>query len=326
MRRSVQLALASSVSLVVWSSLPANAQETPSVDIVPAEAPGPVPPGTIVFCTTGPTTGARSPTCPVVRYNGYAIWALDFTDNRVAMGIVAYDAAGRLMKQWEKPGARYNWQTTVDETKQTVTFMGQSGSVTMRWDEFDFPVPQPGTLTFANVAAPAINCVFNTSCQVTPTDSIGNIPVPPGQVSGAAQLQTRTIAGAAGAPGAGKTAYLYRVDLTQAVSDADVPCVTDLSVDFGPGSKLPYGGSSPDDVFVITQGGLGNIGLYEVIQTGTVVKFTFNQPVCAGATPGTGRSSNFIGIASGSTPKAVNVEVGWPGTEGLSVPARTPAY
>jgi len=33
-------------------------------------------------------------------------------------------------------------------------------------------------LTVVNVAAPAINCVFNTSCTITVTDSIGNFTLP----------------------------------------------------------------------------------------------------------------------------------------------------
>lgn len=334
MRRSVQLALASSLSLLVWSNLPAKAQETPFVEIVPARAPGPLPAGVMAFCTTGPTTGASSPTCPVIRYNGLTIWALRYTDNRVSMLIAAFDPSGQIVKQWEKPGARYNWKTVIDETNNTVTFAGQSGAIVMTLNELDIFPPPANALTFVNVAAPAINCVFNTTntpCTVSGNDSLGDIPVPPVQVSGVARLQTRTILGAAGAPAAGKTAYLYRVDMTQAVSSGEAPCVTDISVDFGPVSKFVYGGSGspPDDVFVITQGGLGDIGLYQVTQKSTVINFIFNQPVCAGPTPGTGRSSNFIGVASSSAPNAVNiktVKVGWPGLDALIVPARGPAY
>jgi len=328
MRLSVQLAVASSVSLLVWSNLPAKAQETPVVEIVPAKAPGPLPAGVEVFCTTGPTTGASSPTCPVIRYNNLTIWALRFTDNRVSMLIAAFDPSGQIIKQWEKPGARYNYKTVIDETNNKVTFAGQSGFIVMTLDELDIFPPPPGALTFVNVAAPAINCVFNTSCQVSGTDSVGNIPLPPIAVSGTGSLQTRTILSAAGAPAAGKTAYLYRVDMTQAVSSGEVPCVTDLSIDFGPVSKFVYGGSGspPDDVFVITQGGLGNIGLYQVTQKGKVINFIFNQPVCAGLTPGTGRSSNFFGVTSSSAPKAITAKVGWPGLDALSVPARGPAY
>ncbi|HEY4940927.1 MAG TPA: hypothetical protein VII56_05825 [Rhizomicrobium sp.] len=183
-------------------------------------------------------------------------------------------------------------------------------------------------LSFTNVAAPAINCVFskpvNKKCTVTVTDSIGTIPIPPG-VTGVVRLQTRTFSGAAGTPGAGKTAYLYRVDLTQAVSQSESPCVTDLAVDFGPVAKLPYTGNATlYDIFVITGGAIGSVGLFSAEQTGNSVDVVFNQPVCAGASPGTGRSSYFIGIASATPPHAVTAHVGWPGLLPQPVAARAP--
>ena len=116
---------------------------------------------------------------------------------------------------------------------------------------------RPVRLTLAKVNAPKINCVFNAACTVTVTDSVGNIPMP-ADVTGTGRVQSRTFAAAAGTPGAGNTAYLYRVDMTQAVSAGEVPCVTDFTIDFGPIVKLQYDGSGPlDDIFVIVQGGLG---------------------------------------------------------------------
>ncbi len=186
---------------------------------------------------------------------------------------------------------------------------------------------QAASLSFVNVSAPAINCVFNTTCKVTVTDSVDTITVPPGLWTGTARLQSRTFSGAAGAPGAGKTAYVYRVDLTQVVSDAEVPCVTDIAVDFGPVSKLQYNNAGPlDDVYVVTKGGLGTVGLFAVDQTGDVVTFTFNQPVCAGPTPGTGHTSFFFGLASASPPHAITAHVSVPGLDPINVKARAPAH
>src|SRR4051812_30540124 len=91
-------------------------------------------------------------------------------------------------------------------------------------------------LTVVTVSAPDINCVFETDCTVVVTDSIGSIPVP--SITGRARLQSRPFAGKAGAPAAGKTAYEYRLDLTQATAVGDVACVTGLNVDFGPVTKL----------------------------------------------------------------------------------------
>ena len=182
----------------------------------------------------------------------------------------------------------------------------------------------PTVLTFAKVNAPAINCVFNTTCTVTVSDSVGNIPMPAG-VTGTGRVQSRTFAATAGSPGAGKTAYLYRVDMTQAVSDGEAPCVTDLAVDFGPVVKLQYDGSGPlDDGFVIVQGGLGSIGILEALKSGNTITFTFSQPVCAGPTPGSGKTTFFFGLASASAPKAVTAKVGWPGLLPLNVAARAP--
>lgn len=186
---------------------------------------------------------------------------------------------------------------------------------------------QAAPLSFVNVSAPDINCVFNTTCTVTVTDSVGTITVPPLLWSGTARLQSRTYPGAAGVPGAGKTAYEYRVDLTQAVSDGEVPCVTDISVDFGPVTKLQYNKTGPlDDVFVVTKGGLGTVGLYAVEQNGNVITFTFNQPVCAGPTPGTGHTSYFFGLASEYAPHAITAHVSVPGLDPIETQARGPAH
>lgn len=182
-------------------------------------------------------------------------------------------------------------------------------------------------LNFVNAAAPDINCVFDPACTATVTDSVDTIVVLPTLWTGTARLQSRTFTGAAGTAGAGKTAYEYRVDLTEAVSDGEVPCVTDIAVDFGPVSKLQYNRMGPlDDVYVVNKGGLGTIGLYAVDQTGSVITFTFNQPVCAGPTPGTGHTSYFFGLASDHAPQAIFARVGVPGLLPVDVKARAPSH
>jgi hypothetical protein len=241
------------------------------------------------------------------------------------MAIVAYDASGRAVKQWIKPGARYIWEINRDEAKQTISFVGQSSAtITMTWDELAIEPPIPNAIKVANVEASALACLFSPQCSVIVTDTLGDIPMPPG-VTGTGRLQSRTYLGAQGAPGAGKTAYEYRVDLTQAVSSGEVPCVTDLTVDFGPITQLDYGGpDQPADVFVVDRGGIGKVGLFDAVKVGNAVTLTFNQPICAGATPGTGLSSFFIGLASTGAPRSIVAKVGWPGLEPLNVPARAP--
>lgn len=185
-------------------------------------------------------------------------------------------------------------------------------------------------LTIANVGAPAINCVFSTpvggKCTVTVTDTIGTIAMPPG-VNGVGRVQSRTFLGAAGTPGAGKTAYEYRVDMTGAVSDGEAPCVTDLEINFGPITKLPYQATPTKyDVYVITSGGIGTVSLFSAEQTGNSVDLVFNQPVCAGPSPGTGKSSYFLGLASAGAPQSVTAHVGWPGLLAIPVNARAPLF
>jgi hypothetical protein len=181
-------------------------------------------------------------------------------------------------------------------------------------------------LTVVTVAAPDINCVFETDCTVVVTDSVGTIALPGS--TGTARLQSRTFAGMAGAPGAGKTAYEYRVDLTQATAIGDVSCVTGLSVDFGPVSKLQYNKVGPvDDVFVVTKGGLGTIGLASAEQNRNIISFTFSQPVCAADTSGPGKTTFFFGLASIHAPKAIAATIEAPGVfPDLDVKARAPSH
>ena len=145
------------------------------------------------------------------------------------------------------------------------------------------------SLTLDSASAPAINCDFNTNCTVTVTDHVSDIPMP-NQITGKARLQSRTDTGAPGSPAAGKTGYQYRVDMTEAVALGEFACVTDLEVDFGPVSKLQYNASGPlDDVFVVTRGDLGKIGLMSATETNNIITFGFSPAGLCGRRPGQGR-------------------------------------
>jgi hypothetical protein len=179
-------------------------------------------------------------------------------------------------------------------------------------------------LKVVNVGAPGVNCVFNTACKVTVSDSLGTIPLP--GISGSARLQSRTYVGGAGAPAAGKTAYVYRVNLTQAVGILNIPCVTALKLDFGPVTALDYNkDGTPDHVFVVTSGGLGTVGVATADQVGNVITFTLSAPVCAGSSPGKGDTSFFFGLAAATAPKAVTAQAKSAGTW-HDVAARVPAH
>jgi hypothetical protein len=326
MRHQIPLVLAAAMPSLVGAAAPALAQAPPSVEKRMATSHPATPPGWKQTCIQGPDTGAPSPDCPVLVFGDYTYWVWSDANNDVRMAIVAYDAAGKAVREWVKPGARYIWQITRDESKQTIGFVGQANAtITMTWDELAIAPPIPNALKVVDVNASSLACLFAPQCTVTATDTTGDIPLPPG-VSGTGRLQSRTFVGAPGTPGAGKTAYEYRVDLTQAVSTGEVPCVTDLTVDFGPVTQLDYGGGQPADVFVVNQGGLGTVGLFDTVKIGNRITFTFNQPVCAGPAAGSGLSSFFIGASSTTAPRDVTAKVGWPGLDGLNVPARAPTH
>ena len=167
---------------------------------------------------------------------------------------------------------------------------------------------QAAPLTIVNVSAPAINCVFNPLCTVTPTDTSGMFTL--SGDSGTAQLHSRTYLSASNAPAAGKWIYDYRVDLTQMSStgSSSTSCVSKLILDFGPVTKLSYVQSGTfADVFVITHGGHVTIGLSSAVQSGNSITFTFSTPVCPGIhTPtmaSSGQSSFVFGLAAATAPK-----------------------
>ena len=181
-------------------------------------------------------------------------------------------------------------------------------------------------LNVVTVSAPEINCIYETDCTVTVTDTVANITLP--SMTGNGRLQSRTFAGQAGAPAAGKTGYEYRLDMTQATAIGDVACVTGLEVSFGPITKLQYNKVGPvDDVFVVTKGGLGSIGLASAEQDrGGVITFTFSQPVCAADTSGPGKTTYFFGLTSAHTPKGIVAKVEVPAFDPVDIKARAPNY
>ena len=181
------------------------------------------------------------------------------------------------------------------------------------------------SLSIVTVSAPEINCIYETDCTVTVTDTVANITLP--SMTGNGRLQSRTFAGQAGAPAAGKTGYEYRLDMKQATAIGDVACVTGLEVNFGPITKLQYNKTGPvDDVFVITKGGLGSIGLASAEQDRNIITFTFSQPVCAADTSGPGKTTFFFGLTSAHTPKGIVAKVEVPAFDPVDIKARAPNH
>ena len=150
-------------------------------------------------------------------------------------------------------------------------------------------------LKVVEVGAPAINCVFQTDCNIPVTDSTGSIPIA-ALMPGTAWLQSRTFAGEAGAPGAGTTGYEYRISLTQASGNAD--CIVGFNLNFGPSKQLPYKDGQLADVYVVTSGGLGTIGLKSATRFGDAIGFELSAPLCADGPPDVKRTTFFIGLAA----------------------------
>lgn len=179
------------------------------------------------------------------------------------------------------------------------------------------------TLKVVNVGAPAINCVFNSVCTISVSDTNDNIPMSTG---GTGVLQSRTFKGVAGSPAAGLFGYEYRIDLRKAVGVTALSCIDWMTLGFGPVvSTLDYGASTkPDQVFVITSGGMGTIGIASAVQTGNNIKFKFTSPICEGSASGKGDSSFFWGLVSKQPPKSATVTLHEIGGVTHVVKARAP--
>ncbi|HWI51897.1 MAG TPA: hypothetical protein VNT01_07135 [Symbiobacteriaceae bacterium] len=112
----------------------------PKVLLVPVTSAPPIPSGLKITCLKDPNHGDPSDTCPVILWGDYMYWPLSYIDNRVAMCLVAYDAAKNVVGQWEMPGARYVVSAAVDENGHKVTFVGQANQqVSIAWSTMVIP-------------------------------------------------------------------------------------------------------------------------------------------------------------------------------------------
>ncbi|HAF14105.1 MAG TPA: hypothetical protein DCK99_10490 [Blastocatellia bacterium] len=179
-------------------------------------------------------------------------------------------------------------------------------------------------LKIVKVGAPAINCVFNPGCTVVVNDTSDNVTLSTG---GTGFFQSRTYTGKAGSPAAGLFAYEYRLDLRNAVGLTAISCVDWISFDFGSVvSSLDYNGdgNKGDQVFVVTSGGLGTIGIASANKVGNKITFKFASPVCGGGSPGKGDTSFFWGLVSKTGPHFVTAQVHETGGVVHNIQARAP--
>jgi len=170
----------------------------------------------------------------------------------------------------------------------------------------------PAQLSGANIDA-----LFGQ--QNSPDDVQTDIPLP--GINGKAVLHSRVIKAAAGSRAEGRFAYEYRVDLSNATTFVDSSCVTNLSVKFGPIEKLPYAPNSLRDVYAIKQDVPPNqIGFSTAVQTGDLVTFTFERPVCAADATTLGGTTFAFGLASRDAPdRGVQVQVDAIGLDDIRV-------
>jgi hypothetical protein len=182
-------------------------------------------------------------------------------------------------------------------------------------------------LTVVNVSASDVTCAFTTTCTVVTTDTKGHYP-PSSGYTGHPRLISRTFSGGPGAQASGLIAYVYRVDFRQAQVATDINCAINLKMNTGPIHPLNYDGGGPEDVYVITSGGIGSIGLASAHTTGPVVTFTFTTPVCPeNGVNSPGQSSFWFGFAAKGAPqghKALSDLTYGGGT--VRVPARVPTH
>jgi hypothetical protein len=179
-------------------------------------------------------------------------------------------------------------------------------------------------LKLVNVSFPAVNCKFDTDCTIYVSDLAAHFVVGPS--SGDAFLQSRTWpVGQAGTAGAGRYAYLYRIDLRQLAGLTALPCVNQMRVGFGPVVPLDYDGDgTPDDVFVGTGGGLGTVAPTSADKVGDTITFHFSPGVCAGSSPGNGQSSFFFGLASSNAPAVTTATLADTLGDSVTLEARAP--
>jgi hypothetical protein len=170
-------------------------------------------------------------------------------------------------------------------------------------------VTNAAPLKIVEVGAPAINCKFAASCILPVTDSTDHFSI--GPTVGDAFLQSRTWPpGEVGTLADGLYGYEYRLDLRNLSGVTALPCIHQFEIDFGPVVQLDYDDDhEPDDVWVVTSGGVGSVRATSADRTGSKITFRFAPSVCAGASPGNGQSTFFFGLTSAKPPRPVVAHV-----------------
>lgn len=187
----------------------------------------------------------------------------------------------------------------------------------------------PTPLSFVNVGAPDINCVFDADCTIFVEDVASTFTL--ASAGGSSFLQSRMLPrGEIGTSGAGLFAYEYRIDMREMVGIGNAGCVTHLTIDFGPVVPLDYDGvGGTEHVYVVTSGGLGSIAPLAVTQDGSEITFDFhNNPICGDESDSVdnGESSFFFGLASPFRDREITAVVNHNTGDPLDLLAHAPNY
>ncbi len=153
-------------------------------------------------------------------------------------------------------------------------------------------------LSIVEVKLPDLNCVFDSDCTITPNDSDDTFALP--GANGMGRLITRLFPqGQAGTAGAGLYPYLYRVNLSEALPITAISCVQRLEIEFGAIKQFDYDDDkTPDDVFVITLGGIGEVRPSSAEQNAGLVIFHFDDPALCPSRSGVNDDTFYFGLAS----------------------------
>jgi len=169
------------------------------------------------------------------------------------------------------------------------------------------PAADAGPLKVVSVSSPAYLYVFSPNGTVVSLLSADSFAV--SGAAGLARLESRYGIGQPGSPAEGLHRYMYRLFLTDVAGLTVAPCIKSMTIRVGTVvSTLDYDGDAVagDQVFVVTSGAPGSVGVASAVQTGGNVTFTFEGAgVCAGSGAGSGDSSFDFGLVSTRTPRFV---------------------
>lgn len=191
------------------------------------------------------------------------------------------------------------------------------------------PAAPAASLTFVNVSAPNVNCLFDADCDIFPDDTTALFTFD--GMDGAGFLQSRLWPrGELGTAGGGLFPYLYRIDMRELVGPGNPACISQFSLDFGPVVPLDYNNDgTAEHGFIVTTGDYGSVAPSAVDLTGSRLTFTFATPVCGDFSPSmdNGVSSFLLGLASPFPSREVTAELlnNWT-VDPLELPARAPEF